>query len=250
MTQSKKHKYPQYNQAILDLYNVDLEDRSTCPHFGNTVQFELSVSAKDDPEFVETEKKNGKKKTEIKGRSKALLPPTYYNLIMHLGLLDWTDNNQLYLERKSGGRITKKDIDERFYEAAQEKARKDLSDKFVKPLRRLLDEHDLYFYAIPGLKVDLNTEGEPIFIAGDEVLCVLPKSVKTAKQYGLTDEQIKLLAPQVMWLVKNLCAMKVITTKHDLKIALDGWKDYTNFLVQDHITLMIETSRPDFKEEQ
>lgn len=246
MTQKK---YSQYNQAILDLYNVDLEDQKVCPHFGNTVQFELSVSAKDEPEFVET-KKNGKKKTEIKGRSKAILPPTYYNLIMHLGLLDWTDSNRLYLERKSGGRITKADIDARFYEAAQEKARKDLSDKFVKPLRRLLDEYDLYFYAIPGLKVDLNAEGEPIFIAGDEVLCVLPKSVKTAKRYGLTDEQIQLLAPQVMWLVKNLCAMKVITTKHDLETALDGWKDYTNFLVQNHITLMIEEARPDFKEEQ
>jgi len=113
-----------------------------------------------------------------------------------------------------------------------------------------LIKHGLYFYCLPHVSLEADeTSGKPIVVEGDEVLCVLPMTPEQGKKYGMTDDDIRAVAPQVLWLVKNLCGTKVITTKEQLDAALDGWGNYISLPATQQIRNMIAEKRSDLAEE-
>jgi len=243
----KKREWNTYDKVLQHLFGIDLFNMSSCrPLFGSGIVVLLStLHAHDDIQIED----NGSR-VYIKGKNEQLLPPTFLNLAYHFGKLDWSVNNVNDLVRKSNGRIQARDVDPRFIKAAQQAAAREFNEEFVIPLRKELIKHGLYFYCLPHVSLEADeTSGKPIVVEGDEVLCVLPMTPEQGKKYGMTDDDIRAVAPQVLWLVKNLCGTKVITTKEQLDAALDGWGNYISLPATQQIRNMIAEKRSDLAEE-
>ncbi len=243
----KKREWDTYDKVLQHLFGVDTYDMEHChPIFGSSIRCLLTTShAHDDIKITQ----NGNK-VVIEGKHKEILQPTFLNLAYHFMKLEWAEENINSLVRKSNDRIAERDIDVRFMKAAKQAAAREFNEERVIPLRKELLKHGLYFYCLPSVSLELDeTTGSPVVIDGDEVLCVLPMSVAIAKKYGLSDEEIMLLAPQVLWLIKNLCGTGVIKTQQQLNDAFDDWGRYISLPIQKHIIGLIEQTRPDLADE-
>lgn len=239
----KKKDWNEYDKVLQSLYGLDLANmKDATPVFGSAVRLLLSTFHTHDQIVIE---KHGAR-VRIKGKNEQLLPPTFLNLAFHFGKLDWSVNNINDLVRKSNNRIQEKDIDPRFIKAARSVAAREFQDEFVLPLRKELLKHGLYFYCLPAISLEVDeTSGAPIITDGDEVLCLLPMTPEWGRKYGLSEDDIRALAPQVLWLIKNLCGTRVITTKEQLSEALDGWGKYVSLPVRQQIQGLIEEKRSD-----
>ena len=111
----------------------------------------------------------------------------------------------------------------------------------VGPLREHLwkQPHPMYFYCIPATSAETHLRtGELFRSVGPPVLCVLPKSPAVARHYGKTETEIRLIAGQVMWLIRKLCACHHIREAKQLIEAVEGWGKYIAPL-----TLIMEQER-------
>lgn len=239
----KKREWNEYDKVLQSLYGIDLANmKDSIPLFGSAIRLLLSTFHSRDDLIIE---RHGSI-VRIKGKNEQSLPPTFLNLAYHFGKLDWSVNNITDLIRKSNGRIQEKDVDARFIKAARQVAAKEFQDEFVLPLRKELIKHGLYFYCLPAISLELDeTSGAPIITDGDEVLCLLPMTPEWGRTYGLSENDIRALAPQVLWLIKNLCGLRVITSKEQLNEALDGWDAYVSLPVRQQIQGLIEEKRSD-----
>lgn len=243
----KKREWNTYDKVLQHLFGIDLYNMSVCrPFFGSSIRVLLStLHAHDDVKIEE----HGSH-VYIKGKNEELLPPTFLNLAYHFGKLDWSVNNVNNLIRKSNGRIQERDIDPRFIKAAQQAAAREFNEEFVIPLRKELTKHGLYFYCLPSISLESDpNSGKPIVTEGDEVLCILPMTPEWGKKYGMSDDDIRAVAPQVLWLIKNLCGTRVITTKEELQEKLDGWGDYISLPARQQIQQLIAEKRSDLADE-
>jgi|SRR5579859_2055446 len=157
-----------------------------------------------------------------------LMAPTLLNLAWHFRYMRWARINMNKIVRKSKGDIIESDIDKRFFLAAQDKAKKDFEMQRAKPLRAelLKQEYPLYFYCVNQVLMQTDeTTGVPFTFHGEEVLCILPKTIRAAEYYGLSEQEMCLFAPCILHLVKNLCALHAIKTPDEFKNAIAGWID-------------------------
>jgi hypothetical protein len=175
------------------------------------------------------------------------LPPTLLNLAWHFGHMQWALDNIAQVVRQSKGKVQGKDLDERFFIAAQEYAKAEFERKRVLPLRKVLREErlPLYFYCVPAVSIETELiTGQPLTTEGDPVLCVLPKSVHVAQHYGLSEAEIHLLAAQVIWLIKNLCSVRAIRTSTQLIDTINGWVEYLSPGVIGQVQAAISQANP------
>lgn len=239
----RRRKWETYDKILQTLYGVDTANMDTCkPIFGSGVRLLLCTShSKND---IQIEEHGGK--VTIHGKNEELLQPTYLNLACHFNMLDWIERNINKIVRKSNDRISAEDIDERFIENSKREEAKRFDERFAKPLRRELAKHGLYFYCLPSFNLEIDEKtGAPFTASGDEVLCILPMTVAAAKKYHLSNEEIMLLAPQVLWLVKNLAARGVIRTHKQLIVALDEWYKYVSLPTRQHVIGLLREARSD-----
>jgi hypothetical protein len=157
-------------------------------------------------------------------------PPTMPTLTWHFGHMDWAMENVKSLIRKSKGIIQATDFDERFFLAAQRCAVQEFVSRRVCPLSRaaLALEYPLYVQGVPPRTLDLElTTSKYLSMSGEErVLAVLPKTVKAAQFFRMTDPEIQLCAPLIVWVINYRCAHNIIRTPEQLVQALDEWAPY------------------------
>ena len=233
--------------TLQHLYGLSLFDQSKMhPYFGSALQLQLTIG-----HFV-TRKEHiwdeEKKMLTVKREGEtSLQPPTLLNLAWHFGHMQWAVDNVATLIRQSKGDFQGSQLDRRFFIAAQDYARREFEAMRVLPLRKTLAEQGipLYLYCVPSVSIETELEtGKPLMAEGDRVLCVLPKTVKAAREYGLTEMEINLLAPQVIWLIKTLCSAHAIRTSEQLVTNLNGWVEYLNPGIADQIQEAIGRINP------
>lgn len=214
---------------LQQLYGLSgFEMGKASPTFGSSIAVELHVGSFGSVSKIE---RKGAEMSLIREVETQMLPPTLFNLAWHFGHMDWAVNNMLNLIRQSRGRITESDLDARFFTAAFTYAKEDFERKRVLPHRRALEQcnHPVYLYCIPAKVVETDlTTGQYLMQEGDYVLCVLPKSIGVAKHYNLTDGEIKLLAPQVLWLLKQSASRKLLRSGEELVRLAADWVRYVN----------------------
>lgn len=241
----RKKEWNEYDLVLQSLYGICLANMELSkPVFGTSIRFPLSTShSKND---IQLEKQGWK--VIIKGKNEEMLKPTFLNLAYHLGLLDWAERNINLLVREY--KVEEHSIDKRFMKSVRSTMAHQFHERYVLPLRKELKKYGLYLYCLPSITLGLDEKtGNPLVSEGDEVLCLLPMTAEWAKKYGLSDDDIMALAPQVLWLIKNLCGQKIITTKYDLDEALDGWGRYVSLPVNLQIRGLIEEKRQDLANE-
>lgn len=232
--------------ALQSLYGISLYDSSKMrPYFGSAVKFPLTTGHFG-TRHEQTEDR-GLVVTNVGAGTEELLAPTILNLAWHFGYMRWAVDNLAAILRQSKGLIQARHIDERFFNGAMNIARGEFEHQRLLPLRKALnDQHiPLYLYCVPSVSIETEiTTGKPLMAEGDRVLCVLPKTVKTARDYGLTEMEINVLAPQVVWLIKTLCSMHAIRTSDQLVANLDGWIEYLNPMILEQIREAIGQVNP------
>lgn len=232
--------------TLQHLYGLSLfKPEEAKPQFGSGINLPLTVGT-----FVGSHRTEMSEKGTItikrEGKT-AHLPPTVLNLSWHFGYMQWALDNIATIVRQSKGKIQVKDIDERFFIAAQDFAKREFEQKRIIPLRKALLEaqHPMYLYCVPSVSIETElTSGKPLTIEGDRILCVLPKSLTVAQQYGLSEPEIQLIAPQVMWLVQLLCSICAIRSPKQLAEAIDGWTQYLNPTIMEQVQESIGVHSP------
>lgn len=229
--------------VLQKLYRVSLfNPEAAAPVFGSGVTFPLSIGS-----FVTPPVKVRAALHDSTIDEPQMLPPTLYNLAWHFGYMQWAINNVAHLMRKSKGSVAGEDLDKRFFQSAMIYAKNEFESQRVGPLRKALlaQQLPLYLYCVPSVSVETEiVSGEPLTVEGDRVLCVLPKSVDVAKAYGLSESEIQLLAPQVIWVIKNLCSFHAIKTSQDLLASVNGWSNYLSPAIVAQIQGLIGQSNP------
>lgn len=238
-------EWDEYDTALKQLYGIT-EDADEHPLFGCSILLPLTLGdAENRVQMTRNERKQSR--FEMAG-DKELVKPTLPNLALHFRYFDWVNANVNTLMRAGKFAFSYADFDKRFFDFARDGSIQQFEDQMIKPLRKHLINREyrpLYFYCLPSVSLESNPEtGTPIMGSGENVLCLLPTTVDVAKQYGLTEPEIALLAPQVLWLIKNNCGRSIIKTRVELELALDRWHEYVNMDVNQHITKLIETTSP------
>jgi hypothetical protein len=232
--------------ALQHLYGLSLfDERESSPIFGSGIKVELANGTAGDRRWVHDQGKGSFVPVYTEGM--ALMPPTLLNLTWHFGFMQWAQNNVNTIIHKSKGTLHGGDFDQRFFLAAQKIETEKFERKYVLPLRNALaiQKRPLYLYCVPSISVETElVTGKPLTIEGDPVLCLLPVSVKGAKEYQLTEQEIYILAPQVIWLIKNLCSYNAIKTAAHLAKSINGWSEYLSVDVRQQVQEAIEKSNP------
>jgi hypothetical protein len=132
---------------------------------------------------------------------------------------------------QSRGTVKGVDFSGRLLDAMTRDAKEKFRQRRIHRIKEYLEqqEHPILFYAIPATvpDTDLRT-GELLRFATPRVMvyCPLPKTVKGARFYKQTEEDIHLLSGQVIWLVKQLCSHHTIETPEQLVTYMDEWGNY------------------------
>jgi hypothetical protein len=172
-----------------------------------------------------------------------LTPP---KLAWHFGHMDWPVENIKHLLRKSGGTIQGIDFDERWFLSAEGKAVEEFRGRRTIPLSRaaLALDYPLYVQYVPPRILDFNLETSKFFAHSEERgLCTLPATLRSAEHYNLTEHQVRLFAPQVIWVINYRCCAKTLRTPEEFLAALDGWPEFVEARIRSRLYDMTRKSR-------
>ena len=191
------------DKAFMGLYGISLEKpEASKPRFGSSFRPVLTV-----------------------GGETMLHAPTPSNLAAHLGYMDWMDS---IIKKLTQVKLPPDQFQQLV--AMCRKGSRDLLKPRIEKLRRALLSfpQSLYLYCVSEIKTETDmVTGKPFSTEGERVLCILPKTPQVAQHYGLSESEIALLAPQVMWLVTVLLpGQHIIYTQAQLVQAMDGWPVY------------------------
>lgn len=182
---------------------------------------------------------------EEEGTEETLL--TNVKLAWHFGHMEWTVQNVKHLLRKSRGTIQVSDFDERFFLAAEGRAVTEFVARRVVPLSKaaLALEYPLYVQSVPARILDLDLPTNRFFARSSEErgLCVLPANLRSAEHYRLTEPEIRLFAPQVVWVINHRCSNFSIHTPEKFGDALDEWRPFVEPTLMRHLFERSEKSR-------
>ncbi|HZU01991.1 MAG TPA: hypothetical protein VFA10_20130 [Ktedonobacteraceae bacterium] len=156
---------------------------------------------------------------------------TNLKLAWHFGHMDWAVENAKHLLRKSKGAIQMSDIDERFFLAAQNRAIAEFVARRVIPLSRaaMALEYPLYVQSVPARIIEMDLPTSRFFARTVErSLCTLPATLRSAEHYQLTESEIHLLAPQVIWVINYRCSTHSILLPEKLRDAIDEWRPFVD----------------------
>ncbi len=191
------------DKVFMGLYGVSLEKPDASkPQFGSSFRPILTV-----------------------GGETMLHPPTPSNLAAHLGYMDWMD---AIIKKLTQVKLPS-DQFQQLVKMCRKGSRELLEPRIGKLRRALLSfSQPLYLYCVSEITAETDiVTGKPLATEGERVLCILPKTPQVAQHYGLSESEIALLAPQVMWLVTTLLpGQHVINTHAQLSEAIDGWSAY------------------------
>ena len=206
------------------LYNISLETEELHhPTFSTDPKFLLStgsIKIKDD-DYEENSHGDP-------SHSYELTSPTMWNLAWHFEYFKWYSDAMLNRFYRSKKREQNETTDERLFAAAKAQSLRTFEQQLVIPLRRALFEHQfpLYFYCVPKVTFEVNPlNGEIEEIRGEQVLRILPKTVDVGRHFGLTDQELKLLAPDILALIQNLCGRAIVRSPQQLHEAFDQWAE-------------------------
>lgn len=209
------------DRAFLGLYGVNLEKpEASKPQFGSGFRPVLTV-----------------------GGEMTATAPTPTNIAAHLGYMDWMDA----IIKKLTQVNLPSDQFQQLVRMCRKGSRELLEVRLQKVRRALLAlAQPLYFYCVSQVTVETDlVTGTPLLTEGERVLCLLPKTPQVAKHYGFAENEIALLAPQVMWLVTTLLPSRhVITTPAQLSEAVDGWTNYLPPAVTNHLQEQVREAYP------
>jgi hypothetical protein len=172
---------------------------------------------------------------------------TSLRLAWHFGHMDWTIANVKHLLRKSRGTIQIGDIDERFFLAAEGRAIAEFVARRVVPLSKaaLAQEYPLYVQSVPARVLDLDLPTSHFFARTlERGLCVLPAILRSAEHYHLSEPEIRLLAPQVVWVINYRCSTHSIHTPEKFEDAIDEWRPFVEPTLMVHLYERSQKSRP------
>lgn len=236
MVVSKKWEGPA--KLLQSLYGLDLDAPGTMrPKFGSSIRFPLTTIAKE-----------GKYAFYQPGDEEVRLePPTMLTLAWHFGYMRWEEEDIANMTKRSNGKVTRRNFNPRWFLGAQRVSKEAFQNELVIPLRDALEdlEYPIYFFAVPAKTVTTDPiTGTPETSEEDFVLCLLPKTVESAKHYGLSESEIELLAPQVGWLIRRFGSRHYIRSEKQLEEALDGWLDYFNPTYVDNLLDSVRESNP------
>lgn len=200
---SKSQPWDTTDKAFMGLYGINLEKpEASRPQFGSGFRPVLTV-----------------------GGETMLHPPTPSNLAAHLGYMDWMEP---IIKKLTQVKLPPDQF--QMLVAMCRKGSREMLEPRLGKLRRALSSlsQPLYLYCVSQITAETDTvTGRPLSTEGERVLCVLPKTPQVAQHYGLSESEIALLAPQVMWLVMTLLpSQHVINTSAQLSEAIDGWSAY------------------------
>jgi len=156
---------------------------------------------------------------------------TNLKLAWHFGHMDWAVENAKHLLRKSKGAIQLADIDERFLHAAETRAITEFVSRRITPLSKaaLMQEYPLYVQSVPMRVLEVDLPADHFFArTAERNLCVLPANLRSAEHYHLTEPEIRLLAPQVIWVINYRCSTHSIRTPDKFVDVIDEWTSFVN----------------------
>lgn len=181
---------------LLDLYGLSLIGDMN-PKFGANIQVKLHTH---------------------QGEAAQIALPTLENLAKHLGFAESQGFNEIQsLELPDKYR-------NRLLEDALKRAKSELN-RYLTKVRPFLLELGSYLYTIPLSHVETVVEtGDFKRGKSTRVLCALPLSRQIAEQYGYSEEEVKMLAPQLAWLIPQLIVYGKVKDADKLIVALDGWR--------------------------
>lgn len=174
-----------------------------------------------------------------------LTPP---RLAWHFGHMDWTEENIKDLLRKSRGTIQGADLDERWFFAAESRAVDQFRGRRVTRLVRaaFAREQPLYVQWVPTRVLEEDLPESKFFThVGELGLCVLPVTVKVAEFFHRSESDIRLYAPQVLWVVNHRCVTKTIHTPEQLAQAINGWHEIVDPKLLSRLNKKLQRNRPE-----
>lgn len=187
-------------QQLLSYYGLSLTEQITNPKFGADHQLELGIYNDQHeltPSWVSPS-------LDYLSQDLGFVNHAGYEAIKNLDIADvWRD--RLFEDALSLGKIELR--------------------KYLRNLRPLLMEHQIYFYCTTPVRLISTTAGtgNQSSSKGKRPLSALPMSVQAAGLFGCSPEKIKELAPQVAWLIPMLAVYRKVKATDDLLAYLDGW---------------------------
>lgn len=171
---------------------------------------------------------------------------TNSRLAWHFGHMEWEVGNLKHLLRKAGGTIQVADFDERFFLAAETRAIMEFVARRVGPLSRaaLAREHPLYVQSVPARLLDLDLPTNTFFARSlERGLCSLPATLKSAEFYHIAEPELRLMAPQIIWVINYRCSTCTIRTQERFAAALDEWRPFVDPPLLRHLYERTQKSR-------
>lgn len=156
---------------------------------------------------------------------------TSRKLAWDFGHMDWAIENIKHILQKTRGTLQVSDIDERWFLEAESGSIKRFTARRITPLSRaaVALPYPLYVQGVPDGILELDKTTTKYFArSADRGLCVLPATLRSASFYHLTEEDIRLLAPQVIWVINYRCSSFSIRTEEKFKAALDEWRPFVD----------------------
>ncbi|OIO46341.1 hypothetical protein COU05_01600 [bacterium (Candidatus Gribaldobacteria) CG10_big_fil_rev_8_21_14_0_10_37_21] len=190
-------------KILIDLYEMHFPSKV---QLGNTILLNLKCS-------------DGKKRP---------LPPTFYNLCMHLGLFQSID---VLIEEAKEKKV--QIVPWQKYAMERYKIEQGLY-RAVKRIRGALEnewskEHPLWFYCLPKGEIFQKDEKTGQLVMGWDrtyVLSSLPMTAQDARErYNCSDGQLYQLLPQIIWLCLAFCSRNKIRNQEQAGLMLKGWED-------------------------
>lgn len=205
------------------------EPEASHPRFGAGITAPLRKRSLETVRRLAFDTESGSISGEEEGEDVEETLLTNLKLAWHFGHMDWTIENAKHLLRKSRGTIQISDIDERFFLAAEGRAVTEFVARRVTPLSKaaLALEYPLYVQSVPARILDLALPTNQFFARTVERgLCVLPANLRSAEHYHLAEPEIRLFAPQVVWVISYRCSTYSIHTPEKFRDAIDEWRPF------------------------
>jgi hypothetical protein len=219
MAISRSIKWGLFDEELLSFYGLSLsKPQEIRPTFGSGIR------------IIQLTNSDGSGERPVLFIPEKETCPTLLNLASYFGYVDW----------KIVETLREKAIDPRIIHALLKFGQKDFVTKHIDPLRVYVQEQfQMYFRCIPASSTEATLmTGELIHVVGPLVLCLLPKSPEIAQRHGSTQEEIKSLAGQVMWLVHRLCDIGCIKSPTQLIEATTGWVEHI-----DPLTMLLKQEK-------
>lgn len=173
---------------------------------------------------------------------------TNRKLAWHFGHMVYVKECVKHVLDLGEGRIQVSDFDARLFHNAERGAVTEFTARRVLPLIHAASglQHPLYVQNVPARILEVSLPSNTFFTRVTEEcgLSVYPVTLNDAEHFfHLPEPTLRLIAPQIIWVINHRCLTKSIVTEEKFKAALDEWPPLVHPALRSALYDRMEKSR-------